>query len=300
MTEEEKAWRAQYRANRYLEHEPILKVLDRAMNITMNACAIDRFGRYSLRPGGRCVEMFAHVSEELGFRKIVLPAPALPGYVQMTRAAELWDKVNLPTGSYLLKFGRKQHISDMIEKGVFRIAPAESYDDPSLNPAIADRECEFIEETVGGSVQAPPNRDYSLPREQWLSEPIIGTLKHIRTYTGRAYIACLGMQFEYRLFEDFGYDACAVIRDPTRFVRAAETAGQKLFPGWQFAYGPVVYRDPFHPIKEDDVLYTKHFRYAYQCEFRITWEHDPSLTGPLSSVFLELGPLAEYCELLAL
>ena len=85
------------------------------------------------------------------------------------RAAELWDKLNLTAGSYLLKFGHKQHITDMIEKGVLRISPAESYDDPSLNPAIADREYEFIEETMGGSVQLPPNRDYSLPREQWLA-----------------------------------------------------------------------------------------------------------------------------------
>jgi hypothetical protein len=300
MAEQEKAWRVQYRANRYLEHEPILKVLDHAMDITKNACSIDRSGKYSLRSDGRWVEMFAHVSEEFRFRKIVLPAPDLPRYVRTSRAAELWDKLNLPFGSYLLKFGRKQHISDMIEKGVFRIAPAESYDDPSLNPAIADRECEFIEESVGDSVQFPPNRDYSLPCEQWISAPILGTLKQVRTYTGRAYIACFGMQYEYRLFEDFGYDACAVIRDPNRFLRAFQAAGEKLFPGWQFAYGPVVYRDPFHPIKEDDILYSKHFRYAYQCEFRVTWEHDPSLVGPLSPVFLEFGSQSDYCDFLAL
>jgi hypothetical protein len=108
------------------------------------------------------------------------------------------------------------------------------------------------------------------------------------------------MQYEYRLFEDFGYDACAVIRDPSRFLRAFQAAGEKLFPGWQFAYGPVVYRDPFHPIKEDDVLYSKHFRYAYQCEFRVTWEHDPSLVGPLSPVFLELDSHSDCCDFLAL
>jgi hypothetical protein len=182
---------------------------------------------------------------------------------------------------------------DLIEKGRLRVQPAERYDDPSLNLAIADKEYEIIEETIGATVGVlPPNRDYSIPMEQWEQAPTLGTLKQIRTYTGRSYIACFGLKYEYQLFEDFGYDACAVIRDPMRFLHAAQDAGEKVLPGWQFAFDRVTYRDSFHPIKNDDVLYSKNFRYA--------WEHDPSLKGPLEPVFLDLGPLAEYCDLLAL
>jgi hypothetical protein len=79
-----------------------------------------------------------------------------------------------------------------------------------------------------------------------------------------------------------------------------QDAGEKALPGWQFAFNRVTYRDPFHPIKNDDVLYSKDFKYAYQCEMRITWEHDPSLKIPLEPVFLDLGPLTEYCVFLAL
>ena len=301
VNDDREKWRAEYRAHRYLEHEPIIKLHDRAIAMTVNARAVDRTGKLYWRRGGQWFEMLTHTLEEFAFRKIVLPMPQPPKYAHAARAAELWDKVNVPNGSYILKFGRKQYIVDLIEKGRLRVQPAESYDDPSLNLAIADKEYEITEETVGATVGVPPpNRDYNVPMDQWEQVPILGTLKQIRTYTGRSYIACFGLRYEYQLFEDFGHDACAVIRDPMRFLHAAQDAGDKVLPGWQFAFDRVTYRDPFHPIKNDDVLYSKNFRYAYQREMRITWEHDPSLKGPLESVFLDLGPLAEYCDLLAL
>ena len=299
MKDEDEVWRAQYRANRYLKNESVAGLQRRANDIALNACEVDRFGKYGLaRSGERWREVLTHIFEELGFRNIELPQPNLRRYMQTGRAAELWDKVNLPDGTYLIKFGRTKRMAEMLSKGVLRVSPAESYNDPSLNPAMAGREYEFIEETVGGSVQCPPNRDYSIP--QWISAPIPGTLKRIRTYTGRSYIACFAMKYEYRAFEDFGYDACIVIRDPLRFLHAAEEAGQKCLPGWQFAFDPVTYRDPLRPTRNDDVLYSKHFRYSYQCEFRIRWEHAPGLESPLPPVFLQLGPLSEYCVLLAL
>jgi hypothetical protein len=172
MTEEEKGWRAEYRAHRYLEHEPILKLHDRAKAMTMNARGVDRSGQLYWRQGGRWFEMLTHTLEEFALRKLVLPMPQPPKYVHAVRAAELWDKANVPNGSYILKFGRKRHIVDMIEKGQLRVQPAESYDDPSLNLAIADKEYEIIEETNRWDCGNTPE-----PRLQY-SFGAVGTSSH--------------------------------------------------------------------------------------------------------------------------
>jgi hypothetical protein len=62
----------------------------------------------------------------------------------------------------------------------------------------------------------------------------------------------------------------------------------------------VAYHDPFKPVKDVDVLYTKHFRYSYQSEFRMTWERDESGASLLQPIYLELGSLTDYCTLLVL
>lgn len=92
-----------------------------------------------------------------------------------------------------------------------------------------------------------------------------------------------------------------VIRDPLRFLKAMKEAGEKVLSSYQFYFDAVQYRDPFQPKPERDALYTKHFRFSYQDEFRLTWEREP-IPGepPLQPIFLELGPLTDYCDYLVL
>jgi hypothetical protein len=85
-----------------------------------------------------------------------------------------------------------------------------------------------------------------------------------------------------------------------RFIAAAKASGESVLPGWQFYFDNVTYRDPFRPTKNDDVLYSKHFRFSYQSEFRLTWESPGPVLLPLNPIFLELGPLTDYCDLLTL
>jgi hypothetical protein len=48
MNDEDKVWRGQYRANRYLEYESVANLQRRANDIALNACEVDRFGKYGL------------------------------------------------------------------------------------------------------------------------------------------------------------------------------------------------------------------------------------------------------------
>lgn len=46
------------------------------------------------------------------------------------------------------------------------------------------------------------------------------------------------------------------------------------------------------------MLYTKHFKYTYQDEFRATWERETLPEGKaLQPIFLNVGSLTDYCNL---
>ena len=116
------------------------------------------------------------------------------------------------------------------------------------------------------------------------------------------------MKYDYRLFDDFSrggqepYDSCLVIRNPQAFIDRMRECGETKLPGWDFNESPVTYRDPHHPVRGPgpvDVFFTKHFRYAWQREFRMAWL-PPNAGDRLESVEFELGPLGDYCELLSL
>ena len=300
--DQDQLWREEYRAHRYLEFATPEVLQQRLIDITENSFVIDRYGKFSTRPDAtEWLRLITHINEEIVLRNIEVQVPIPPTYFNAARAAQLWDPLNLPYGSYLLKFGKRQHIFPLFTKGLIRVSPAETYNDAKLGDAVADNEREFMQESIGATVSLPPNRDYSLPRDQWITTSIIGTLKNTQTYTGQAYMACLSRKYDCRLFEDFGYDACVVIRDPLQFLKAMKEAGEALLPGFQFYFDAVSYRDPLQPRPEGDVLYTKHFRFTYQAEFRLTWEREP-VAGepPLQPIFFELGPLTDYCDYLVL
>jgi hypothetical protein len=113
-------------------------------------------------------------------------------------------------------------------------------------------------------------------------------------------MASLGKLYEYRLFEDLGYEACVIIRDPMRFLETVKVSGESVLPGWQFYFDNANYRDPFRPTRNDDVLYSKHFKFSYQSGFRLTCEGPELVPLPLAPVFLELSPLTNYCDLLVI
>jgi hypothetical protein len=67
--------------------------------------------------------------------------------------------------------------------------------------------------------------------------------------------------------------------------------------GGSVASGGVTYIDPFDPgsrLKQSRL--PKHFRYAYQHEWRMVWTPRTGIDR-LFSVFITLGDLKEYCDL---
>lgn len=302
-------WRHNYRQRRYLEHASAEDLKQRAQDLLENACDFTAEGKLGLKHTLEEIvwmELFTHLLEELGLRGEPIP-PDMVRQGQFTRhklhvskrAAEIWNRKDLPLGTYLLKFGKLKYLRPLFNVGNMRIAPASFYRDPSLNFSVRDSELEFTQELYGAKVHYPPNGDYNIPRDQWIEMPVIGNVKSTLRAHSDYYIACFSGSYEYRLFDDFEADACLVIKDIMRFVNSVGYRMHELLPGWEFMLGDVDYRDPYHPKQDINIFFCKHFRHAYQKEFRFVWK-PPTTHESLKPVHLELGPLKEYCELLTL
>jgi len=299
-------WRAEYLQRRYLQHDSSEQLDQRQADLIHNILTIDAAGRPIVNGDEQFRRLLAHVHAEMSLRSIPIPVDyKQKSYVQYKRAAELWANLALQDEPYLLKFGNVNWMIPMLRFGSILITNATRYDDPSLNPAIKDCEVEFTDELYDAVIEIPPN---SVRASNGKSTRIktIGNVKRVAECTTDYYVACFGMRYDYRLFDDFSrdgkqpYNACLVIREPDRFVARMKECGERELPQWDFAVSPVTYRDPHHPSPGFlDVFFTKHFCYAYQQECRMLWI-PPSPHERLEPVEFKLGSLEDYCQLLVL
>ena len=307
LTDSERAaldrrWRLEYQQHRYLEHATSDELQQRLDDIFRNSYFCWRDGRhYGKGDNTKWTCWLTHVLEEITLRKVQgqLRHPKFTRYRNAPRAAELWDGLNLTRNTYLLKFGKEKYMRPLHEQGAFTIFPATKYSDPGLNDAVRDNELTLLTETYGATVDFIKGLHYRVPPELRKPIPVIGPLKRYIHYESNCYMACLGLRYEYRLFDDFSYDSCIVIRDPQRFIEKTRSCMETALPGWDFCAAAVSYQDPSHPTATEDVLFSKHFRFTYQQEFRMVWEA-PTRQSSLQPVTLDLGSLEDYCDLLIL
>lgn len=302
-------WRHTYRQRRYLEHTTSKELRQRLGELMDKMYEFTADGKLAVKnpsEEGEWIEYFTHLLEEFALRGEEI-APDMLGdghfdprrYVSLKRAIVVWKGNELPLGSYLLKFSKLKYLRPFLNVGNLRILPASFYQDPSLNFSIRDSELKFTQELYGAKVHFPSNRDYSIPKEQWIEMPIIGNVKATVESPRDYYISCFSSSYEYRLYDDFEADACLVIKDIVRFAKSLKVRMEEFLPGWKFSCGGVNYQDPYHSVPKLNIFFCKHFRYANQREFRFVWE-PPTKAESLKPVFLELGPLKDYCELLVL
>jgi hypothetical protein len=251
-------------------------------------------------------ELFEHVQEEYRRRGGRPPSEFLKGaqvplstHPISSAAIEAMQKVSVPRdGAYLVKFGRRDHMVELREYGRLKISPAGAYSDPSLNSAIRDNELALS--TFG--LQPEVRIEVLDPKTGQLhAMKPIGNL----TYTSRPkndyYVYCMGSSLDPRLFADFDYDACVIVRDYREFERRlSENMAQRL-PGWLGAAGPVNYVDPFNCSQNDtNVFFGKHLKYWYQREYRCAWVPTNLPIPSLKPLLVELGSMREISEIVVL
>ena len=301
-------WRLGYRQKRYLIHASDDALDQRFKDVINNLTTLTPKGQVGLLPvtadGVRWMILFTHLLEEYGLRGRGLPTHGDAPFVKPT-APDLPGsaKIEMPgPGRALVKLGKRIHMQELYEKGRIRIAPAASYDDPSLNPAIRDDELKFDQILPGTEVKI-------IPRDKETGEPkdpikVLGDVTVSMALATNYYVYCMTHTLSHRLFDDFAADSCVIIKDPTVFGSLLREAVQSQLLGWLGWNKSVNYVDPYlHPEKVADLTFSKHFRFWYQQEYRFVWLPDATRGVQythLDPLLIELGSLGHIAELVSL
>lgn len=226
------------------------------------------------------LEKGTHVLEEYELRNIGLPQTQVMGKRfqiptpvkddPLIRKIKADYPKGIPQNFTLFKYGKLKYLEDFIDKGHFRIQPASAYDDPSLNPAIEDRELTF--------------------------EKIEG---HVRTeFTSKSdfYCFCSSYIHKDRLIEDFNADCVVVIIDPYAFfTRMAQALNEQEY---YISFNKVTYLDPLllKGIRIKNLAYAKHLRFTYQFEHRFVAYPKLSIEK-LETRYLNVGSLNDIATI---
>lgn len=298
---------ADYQRNRYLAHLTDEQLGERTEHIVANAHVVDAAGLISLDSGrpetfywlGRLQE----VMTEMALRHGPYPAGWRRGLIEFTRmpgsldSQQLNRNVRLPPrtfSSVLVKYTQLQFAHQLLDHGLLRLAPAASYNDPSLNTAIRDQELlvdiDFNPFTLG------IGHDPELDRIIFPSQRRLVRIEASSNY----YVYCMSESYCTRLLFDFAADAAVVIHDREAFIERTEAALRSALPGSRSVSGAVEYYDPTQISPHEIALsFSKHFKYAYQEEFRLTAVPPVPGNKTLQPIFLRVGSLRDIAEIVA-
>lgn len=272
------AWRIAYRADRYMRGLSDAEVDLRFADVMTNSTILTDEGKIGI---GNILwmEKFTHVMEELAYRGKGLPPANTLGSRLLTPPAtksELGASVRgqvggpVPTTFMLFKYGKLERLRSMHLEGHLRLAPASSYNDPSLNAAIADSELTF--------------------------EKVRGATRTRYKQKSDFYCFCSSWLHGERLIYDFGATGVLVITDPHAFFLRLATALNRTT--YDIRFNRVTYVDPLLLDDKElsDLRFVKHMRFAYQTEHR--WvATPPKAVERLEPVNVCLGSLEDISVL---
>lgn len=303
---------ASYARTRYLGLFSDEEVFARYRTLLVGTMQMDGEGYLGPAAWSEWSDKLIHAATELTLRSLALndqrarPDWSFVRTPLVLRAAAAYSRRKLHWGANLLvKYGSHRFLRAALEDGVIRISPASSYDDPSLNAARRDQELErgLIDPAFELTATLGPMGEKFSADDRNLYAT---TVQSATNY----YVFCLAAGYELRLFDDFEADACLVITDPDRFARGLGDAAARQLPGWLYRCACVRYVDSVQRIsgaqainrEEFAPFFCKDFRYSYQKEVRAAWlPPDPRASrAALDHLFVELGCLKDYCELIEL
>jgi len=247
------------------------------------------------------MEKLTHMMEECVLRGYAFPGPLRsPSYKPFAEGFERFrlkaDGVQCDKPVEMYKYGKAEHLEQLLSDGIIRISAASSYSDSTFNHAVSDDE-----------IQRPItlNRHNSSINLQYGNIPIEIvfdcnfkiTLKCETDY----YISCYSTVLESRLFHDFNADAVLLIHDNKAFVKKLRCAfSEQIGTGFVFRSRAVDYLDPLlangRPLIPELI---KHFKFAYQAESRLLWKPkkpQERLEGPH---FIKCGSLNDIASLVS-
>lgn len=296
-------WRSEYSRRRYLETCSLQDLHSRLFDIRHNLLSFSTVGfpESNILPRTLWLrERAIHVHHELELRQAHETGEGRfsellkKQYPNIQKAIRAWGNRAIPDYQYFVKYGKHAELLSVLEKGYLRVRPASDYDDPSLNPAVRDKELEAV-------FSLPPGTRLQRQNGEGIYEdlPLIGRISVTTQSSTDFYVFCASAIYQHRLFDDFEADACLLIHKPKVFVLKIVDALKKDYSEWLFAEKMVRYYDPLWLNGFAEIPFVKHFRYWYQNEYRVVVKPRVPVRR-LSPIVLELGKMSDICELIAL
>lgn len=111
-------------------------------------------------------------------------------------------------------------------------------------------------------------------------------------------VLCMTDTINFRLVSDWDAEAVVVIHDPTEFAKRLNKASEELVHqagGDVLEAGKVRYTDPYFSLDRPDVPFCKHYKFAYQREFRFVVRGGNKVH--FSERKLEIGSITDIADL---
>lgn len=304
------SWRHEYASFPYLLGAPDDRLASRFKDVFNNVTELSTAAKITPSPIDRehaFMAKFSHLLEEYGIRTggmpskdIIYEATAPAGkYFSNGEpiASRIFNGYCTPSKPFTVKYGQRKYLEPMLQTGQIRICPASFYNDDNHNAAVKDDEIHktFFIPTFQERLKGIYHTDFRGFRMEYGDDDLILPIEAPNYFL---FSLCDGIH--YRMPTDFDADAALIIRDPNLFAQRVISSFLARYPGWKPHYGPVTYYDPYRDFTKVRVhQMSKHFGYAYQREIRIVMEAYDNPKHPLQPEFLEIGPMADYAELLS-
>jgi hypothetical protein len=179
---------------------------------------------------------------------------------------ELNKLPSISRGTSLLRFGPKKFMRELYETGGLLFQEASSFSQDK-NLSVRDDELTLLMKPYG-----PQDKLSLIP-----GAPDPKTIKERRAGLNSSFscpdflVLCMTNTINLRLISDWDAKAVVVIHDPTEFTKRLEYASMDLVHkagGDMLETGEVSYIDPYFQLGKPDVPFCKHYKFAYQREFR--------------------------------
>lgn len=301
-------WRYAYYMHPYLLLESDDAIIERLVDVFGNSLDITAEGKIAPTPmmenEGRLSRIFTELIEETNWRGILTKDSIGRATEQVSSyfrdgtppGVQMFRNKSEVLGQWLLKFSKREFVTEMYRYGRFRVSPASYYAKGSHIRAVKDLETarnyrlKAIREAIEGASSIKFRGD---------SVPITNGVVPVQFMMNDYYLFSSCKEISRRMPTDFDADSALVIKDKPAFVRRLREALLRLLPDWEFIEGEVYYFDPYNEIPKDpDQEFWKNIAYAYQKEHRCVLRPRTRQVNALQPLFVELGPLDEISEVI--
>lgn len=303
-------WRHAYLARPYLIGAPDERVAERFRHIFLNVCEIGESGKLqpvSFTETEEFMQTFTHMLEEFDARGTGIPGSLIESAREPIHryfehgtpiGITLFAGYKAPIGPILVKYGKREFLDPMLQMGKIRLANAKSYNNANHLDAVRDDETSrtFFIPTYQERVEGKTHFEMQGHRVEFGDDDFVLPLVF-----DDYYLFSMCEDIHYRMPTDFDANAAIVIKDPKYFKQRLIESFLTHFPDWEPMEGKVTYYDPYRDYTKFKVPeMAKHFGYAYQKEHRVAFRPRGRIATSLEPLFLSIGSMADYADLVSL